>query len=389
MRAIDIAHPLILTRRQVLTMMAVTAASAVTRPKLLFAEPAPPYVGYGYLTPEELTILDAVTALILPTEPTEPLRSTGAREAGAVDYIQSLLSFMPGSDANCDRSVNAADVTAIIQSISSPSPKCPHGGDVNGDDVVDETDVIAAEAAVFQARPAFASGPFSGRNPQPHFPIGPSPCSLCHGIPAVNFPPTSGSTVDVFPPDAFRQFLPLTRLQRLSWKVRMLGASAVPEVAANPLATDLLETDLRHKYRLGLAALDTASVKMFGAGFADLTVERQTEILGDASTDFLTILRQHVIEATLCAPEYGGNRDRLGWQLVGFDGDSQPQGYEIYDEVLGNYRERDDKPNSGPNPDEDCRPFSDGVASFLELLITVPLVQPAGHFPSPYCFEVD
>ena len=52
-----------------------------------------------------------------------------------------------------------------------------------------------------------------------------------------------------------------------------------------------------------------------------------------------------------------------------FDGDSQPLGYEIYDaSVEGNYRERPDKPNSGPNPDEDCSGFSANLDHFLDLI---------------------
>ena len=88
-------------------------------------------------------------------------------------------------------------------------------------------------------------------------------------------------------------------------------------------------------------------------------------------------------------PEYGGNRDRLGWQLVRFDGDSQPLGYEIYDETVpGNYRERPDKPNSGPNPDEDCSGFSTNMNRFLTVISSVDLTRPNRRFPNPYCFDV-
>jgi hypothetical protein len=97
----------------------------------------------------------------------------------------------------------------------------------------------------------------------------------------------------------------------------------------------------------------------------------------------------HTVEGMLCAPEYGGNRDRLGWRLVGFDGDSQPEGYVVYDATVpGNYRERADKPNSGPNPDEDCHGFSAEMNRFLALIAITQLVQPGKKFSDPYCLDV-
>ena len=56
---------------------------------------------------------------------------------------------------------------------------------MDGNGVVDQNDVVAAEAAVFGARPVFAGGPYSGRQPQPHFNTGSLPCGTCHGIPFV------------------------------------------------------------------------------------------------------------------------------------------------------------------------------------------------------------
>jgi hypothetical protein len=381
---------LTLTRRRLLQLAAAAAAVAV-HPRLLSRVVAggaalPALPPYGFLTADELAILDAATALILPSD-----ARPGAREIGVVDYIQSLLSFLPGSDANCDRLVTAADLTAVEIKALGQAVACPSGGDVDGNGSVDGGDSRAAEAAAFRARPAFAGGPFSGRNPQPHFAVGDTPCSACHGADHATAPGTSGSraapTVELYPPNAFREFLPLNRLQTLSWTVRILGAAAVPEVADNPLLDELPEVDLRRRYRDGLAALEASSQQRHTARFVDVPAAQQRELLRQAAPQFVELLNRHVIQGTLSVPEYGGNRDQLGWRLVGFDGDSQPLGYEIYDEsVPGSYRERTDKPNSSPNPDEDCRGFSEPMRRFLDLISRA---AGGGPFGEPYCFEVD
>ncbi|MFI5394311.1 MAG: gluconate 2-dehydrogenase subunit 3 family protein [Candidatus Binatia bacterium] len=390
----DVLKGLMLSRRQLLRYAVVGATVIAVRPALRSqaagAVAAPMASPGGFLTSRELAILDAATAAIIPTD-----SNPGARECGVVNYIQSLLSFMPGSDANCDWQVTAADIVATIGRLDGHQDACRNAGDVDGNGTVDQLDVTAAEAAVFEARPVFAGGPFSGRQPQPHFDTGSSSCGTCHGIPSGSAQPAafgvavSAATVNNYPPDFFTQLLPLSRLQALSWKVRILGASAVPEVAANPLATSSIEVDFRNKYRNGLAALDQMSESSYGASFTQITPAQQSSLLNKSpDQNFVTLLTYHTLEGVLSVPEYGGNRNRLGWQLVGFDGDSQPLGYTIYDESIGGYRERQDKPNSAPNPGETCAGFSQPVSKFLNLIRLGTSVQPARHFTAPYCFGV-
>jgi hypothetical protein len=380
-----------LTRRQLLRLLAAgTAFSLVRLPAVRGALAGAATVTTtmpAFLTAEELAILDAATACIVPTDAT-----VGAHECGVVDYIQSMLSYMLGSDANCDRYVNAADLTSTILRLGGEENSCREGGDADGDGIIAAADLAREEGALFGARPVIAGGPFSGRQPQPHFPIGTTSCRVCHVA-----PPQTGSgsgasarttTVDAYPPDFFSEFSPPSRLHALSWRIRMLGAGAVPEAAQNPLATSLPETDLQTKYRNGVASLESLSQSNYGKAFVDLTVDQQARILDKADATFRLVLTYHTVEGMLCAPEYGGNRDRLGWQLVGFDGDSQPLGYATYDESLGTYRERVDKPNSGPNPDEDCLGFSQPLGTFLGALVSSSPVQPGRVFSSPYCFEV-
>jgi len=365
------------TRRQVLQLVAGTTAMAFVAPRLLagshLAAGVVSETAHGFLTPDELAILDAAMAVILPTD-----GRPGAREIGIVDYVQSLLSFMPGSDANCDRRVGAADVVAAARKTGGEQGACAHGGDVNGDGSVDETDVVAAEAAVFRARPVVAGGPFSGRQPQDHsfYPIGNDPCHLCHGATSSNTGSAAGAQpAYVYPPNAFRDFVPLTRLQLLSWKVRIFGRDAVPP-ANNPLLDPLLDevpdVGLRQKYQEGLALLEAKSRQPpYNGHFVDLSPAQQTEVLYSAPSWFVDLLNRHAIEGTLCVPEYGGNRDRLGWQLAGFDGDSQPLGYVVYDDSApGGYRETQlpSKPNFGPNPGETFACFGEAMTNFLNLI---------------------
>jgi hypothetical protein len=378
-----------LTRRRALQLLGAAAAAGLLPPLALRRAAASSAVlpPYGFLTTDELAILEAATAVILPTDD-----RPGAREIGVVDYIQSLLSFLPGSDANCDRHVGAADLIAVHATVAGRPLTCATGGDVDGDGVADTADVRAAEAAIFRARPMFAAGPYSGRNPQAHFPIGRTPCQACHGARAGGTGGGGGTgpeKVLLYPPAAFRQFYPMNRLQRLSWQLRLLGKDAAPpQVAANPLLDELQEMNLRARYREGLAQLEAIAQQRHQQPFIRLTASQQATVLDRVNPRFLDLLRRHVIQGTLCVPEYGGNRDRLGWQLVGFDGDSQPLGYEIYDESApGFYRERPDKPNRGPNPDEDCAGFSADMQRFLELISGS---AGGGRFESePYCFEVD
>ncbi len=395
-REVEVFRRIMLSRRQLLRCAAAGAAVIGVRPLLRVpaagaAVPGPTLAPGGFLTSSELAILDAATAALIPTDSTP-----GARECGVVNYIQSMLSFLPGSDANCDWQVTAADIVATVGGLGGQQPSCRSAGDVDGNGAVDQQDVAAAEAAVFGAHPVFAGGPFSGRQPQPHFSVGPTSCDMCHDSPsALSAAPSalaitpSASTVDAYPPDSFTQFLPQSRLQAMAWKVRILGASAVPEVAANPLATSSIEVDFRNKYRSGLAGLDQLSQSTYGVPFVQLTQAQQASVLQTSpNQDFVTLLTYHTIEGLLSVPEYGGNRDRLGWQLVGFDGDSQPLGYTIFDDSIGGYRERPDKPNSAPDPGDTCGGFSQPVIKFLNLIRSADDVKPGAHFASPYCFGV-
>jgi hypothetical protein len=321
----------------------------------------------GFLTDAELRVVDAFTARLVPTGDT-----SGAHEAGVADYIQGLLSVFPGADVNADGRTSAADVSAVIGTLGTDDP----AADVDGSGTVDATDVAIARSSIFgtvlagpptfAGLPLFAGGPFSGRTPFPD--------------------PATGTPSTDFPPNAFRDALPLPRVKRLAWTVRLLGAAAVPEVTDNPLATTRLDVDLRRRYRDGIAQVDALSQAQFGAPFDTLDAAQQDTIVTAVKRQhsrFYDLLIDHTIEGMLCAPEYGGNRDGVGWRLTGFDGDSQPLGYAIFDETIQDYRERPDKPLSTILP-EDCTGLSDDMVAYLRLVL-VRLAQ-AEEFPDAFCF---
>ena len=89
--------------------------------------------------------------------------------------------------------------------------------------------------------------------------------------------------------------------------------------------------DLR-SYKSGAHCLDMAARTYFGRQFPMLRGEEQDRLLsslqsgslrsmpGLRGTKFFALLRQHVIEAVLSDPVYGGNRDFVGWKAVGYPG---------------------------------------------------------------------
>jgi hypothetical protein len=357
-----------LTRRQFMQGTAgVTSAVLFARLARLaraLDAPAPP----GFLSDAELRVVDAFTARLVPSADT-----TGAHEAGVADYIQGLLSTFPGADVNGDERTSAADITAVIRALGTDDP----AADVDGSGTVDAADValvqhsifgtVLAGPAAFAGRPLFAGGPFSGRTPFPD--------------------PATGTPSTHFPPNAFTEALALPRVKRLAWTVRLLGAAAVPEVADNPLATSMPDVDLRQQYRAGLALVSSISQAQFGAAFDTLDETDQDTVVNAVKHQgrrFHDLLVSHTIEGMLSAPEYGGNRNGVGWQLTHFDGDSQPLGYTIFDETIQDYRERPDKPNSTIDPDDPCSGFSSDMASYLDFIL-VRLAQ-ATKFDSPFCF---
>jgi gluconate 2-dehydrogenase gamma chain len=107
---------------------------------------------------------------------------------------------------------------------------------------------------------------------------------------------------------------------------------------------------VRDRYRHGIEELDRRSRERFGADFVDLDERRQDEILAamdkggpeletaetvaawspvetplqqtsvEIDLDFFPLLALHTRQGFYADPIYGGNRDRVGWQVIGFPG---------------------------------------------------------------------
>ena len=112
-------------------------------------------------------------------------------------------------------------------------------------------------------------------------------------------------------PDLMAHFLPLDPVARIAWRRRLTG--------------------WQQQYREGIATLD----KLAGGDFTKASHAGQDKVLASSPAgSFTSLLFEHTIEGLYAAPEYGGNRDLVGWKDIAFPGDIQPRGYTP-DEVTG------------------------------------------------------
>jgi gluconate 2-dehydrogenase gamma chain len=87
-------------------------------------------------------------------------------------------------------------------------------------------------------------------------------------------------------------------------------------------ALSTFDADLRESYRIGLAGVQQKRIEMFpqSASIAALTNAQQIQLIqAIETTPFFDLLRTHTLYGFLGNPSYGGNRDRIGWKLIGFD----------------------------------------------------------------------
>ena len=93
----------------------------------------------------------------------------------------------------------------------------------------------------------------------------------------------------------------------------------------------------RDVYAAGLVALDRYAERARGRRFADLDSDQQDSLLesleqnapldpGDSTafpanaSTFFALVLQHTLEGTFGDPHYGGNRDFVGWAMLGYPG---------------------------------------------------------------------
>src|SRR6266513_3097928 len=84
-------------------------------------------------------------------------------------------------------------------------------------------------------------------------------------------------------------------------------------------------------YRIGTGEVNAHCTKQYGSSFSALTAAQQDEVLrgldggkieleGVRSQFFFNMLLANTLEGFFADPIYGGNRDKVGWKLVGFPG---------------------------------------------------------------------
>jgi gluconate 2-dehydrogenase gamma chain len=72
--------------------------------------------------------------------------------------------------------------------------------------------------------------------------------------------------------------------------------------------------------REGMAALDARAMEAGGQPFAQLPETAQDALLGQVEdTPFFGLVHFLTIAGAFALPTYGGNRDHLGWRLIGFE----------------------------------------------------------------------
>ena len=121
--------------------------------------------------------------------------------------------------------------------------------------------------------------------------------------------PWSNRNTSPTSPDFMATFVPLTRVQTLSWKKRL--------------------TDFQQQYAAGIDRYDAAARAAGSSDFASAPQPTQDSILMQDTSGFRDLLFTHAIDGMYAVPEYGGNAGTppVGWQDVKFRGDTQPVGW--------------------------------------------------------------
>ncbi len=122
--------------------------------------------------------------------------------------------------------------------------------------------------------------------------------------------------------DGFAEFQPLTRIEALRWRTFLEGSQGLAEREWNGPVTGLHDQVVA-----GLAAIASQAKANLATELEVLDRQAIVGLLAKADKAVVQLLYEYAVEGTYGDPVYGGNRDRLGWQAIDYEGDRQPVGY--------------------------------------------------------------
>ena len=129
----------------------------------------------------------------------------------------------------------------------------------------------------------------------------------------------------------------------------------------------------REVYRLALPAIDRYCEQTYGARFVDLSEDNQDKLIDDLYNNrvtgfdefspqaFFHVIRRHTGEGMFADPAYGGNRNLVGWQLIGYPG---AQRAYTPDEVVS-----DNPPRREPQSLDMMRHFNPGQDTGPDVIL--------------------
>ena len=254
----------------------------------------------------------------------------------------ALLSHGCGSSGprfltDTERRVLAACADAVFP----PDDAAPGGAELGA------VEFIETLLTAFEHDPPriHAAGPFSGRNP---------------------YPADDGSASKRFPADQFLEFLPLSRVQRAGWQLRLYGSRGVPGGGPNDSVLGPV-TGLRDLLRDGIAE----AIRVFPRPVDSVDDEFLQAIYDYLPPEARSQVQLLVLQSLFSLPEYGGNRDRGGWRtLHDYEGDSMPLGYSYID-AQGKIVDRPEAPVIGPETRPDPEPMDAEVTGLFAAATAV------------------
>lgn len=141
--------------------------------------------------------------------------------------------------------------------------------------------------------------------------------------------------------------------RQLSSEYGMVGKryGAGPFTNGNSNQGDQSGLSMRDRYRIGIDGMQAYAQATFQKDFKDLGPDQQDQILrdmeggkatgfpGSGGQTFFTLLVNHVKAGFFADPIYGGNRDLVGWKMIGY-----PGAQIVYQNWISRYGEKFTEP---------------------------------------------